>query len=36
MDRRKENTLTEYGVQVATGNNTHINIPLLSIQNLEQ
>lgn len=36
MDRRKENTLTEYGVQVGTGNSTHINIHLLSIQNLEQ
>ena len=27
MDRRKENTLTEYGVQVGTGNGTHQHTP---------
>ena len=36
MDLRKEDTLTEQGVQVGTGNGSHINIHLLSLQNLDQ
>ena len=35
MDLRKEDTLTEQGVQVGTGNGTHINIHL-SLQNFDQ